>query len=739
MTRILSTLLFIALNCSLFSQTLNGIVVDNNNQPIREVFILNQNTDQHSHSNEQGKFILEQVSIGDSLQFFHISSRSQIIMVKDLRSTLQVVLNEKPINLSEVIISPEINALQLISDIDIRVNPVNSSQDVLRKVPGLFIGQHAGGGKAEQIFLRGFDIDHGTDIKVTVDGLPVNMVSHAHGQGYADLHFVIPETIDKIDFGKGPYYQGRGNFTTAGYVNFKTKQKLQNSSIKLEAGQFDTYRFLGMFDLLNNSKHTAYLATEYLSSDGPLESPQNFKRINLFGKYTGFVSNTDKISFTISHFNSDWDASGQIPQRAIDRDLISRFGAIDDTEGGITSRSNVLIKYDKLIDKKSTLKSSIYVSRYDFELYSNFTFFLEDSIFGDQIRQKETRNIYGVNSEYNRSFATETIQGNWQAGISLRNDQSNNNELSHTANRSTTLERIQFGDINETNIGAYLGSNIEVKKWTFNPAIRVDYFDFQYNDHLISSYNTQTETKAILSPKFNILYNPTKNLQLYIKTGKGFHSNDTRVVVAKNGKKSLPAAYGLDAGYIWKPTPKMVLNMAYWYLFLEQEFVYVGDAGIVEPSGKTKRQGIDLSYRYQPFPWLIWNIDANYTYARTIDEPNESAYIPLAPDFTFVSGLNLKFESGLYGGINVRHLANRPANEDNSIVAEGYTITDLNAGFKWKKMNIGIQIQNLFNAEWNETQFATESRLQNESESVEEIHFTPGTPFFVKVMLQYNF
>ena len=442
---------------------------------------------------------------------------------------------------------------------------------------------------------------------------------------------------------------------------------------------------------------------------------------------------------TISHFDSKWDASGQIPQRAVDSGLISRFGAIDDTEGGTTSRSNILVNYDKIINESSFLKNKVYLNHYDFELYSNFTFFLEDPINGDQIRQKESRMIYGLSSEYNTSFSKGNLTGNWQAGLSLRHDQSRDNELSRTANRRETLEQIQFGDIDETNIGAYIGSTIELNKWTFNPSIRVDYFDFQYNDKLQTSYNTQDDTEAIVSPKLNILYNPNNNLQLYLKTGRGFHSNDTRVVVAQEGRQILPAAYGFDLGYIWKPTPKMLLNIAYWYLFLEQEFVYVGDAGIVEPSGKTRRQGIDLSYRYQPFQWLYMNLDANYTHARATEEAEGEDYIPLAPDFTLMSGLNFSFESGLFGSVNVRHLADRPANEDDSIVAEGYTVTDLNVGYQWKKMSFGIQIQNLFDVEWNETQFATESRLQNEADPVEEIHFTPGTPFFIRGSIQYNF
>lgn len=732
-------LLFLLTNSFIFGQTITGEIVDEYKHPIQEANIHNKNTDYHTHSNELGEFTLENCSIGDTLQISYIGYESEIVVINNFSNSLHIILYEKVISLDEVVISPKIDALHIITDIDIQTNPVNSSQDIMRKVPGLFIGQHAGGGKAEQMFLRGFDIDHGTDINVSVDGLPVNMVSHAHGQGYADLHFVIPETVDKIDFGKGPYYEDKGNFNTAGYVDFSTKQKLENSSIKLEAGQFDSYRLLGMFNLLESNKHNAYIATEFLYTDGYFDSPQNFNRINLFGKYKGNITNNDKIGILASYFHSKWDASGQIPQRAVNSGAITRFGSMDDTEGGTTSRSNLLLSYDKFIDESSSIKSKVFLSQYNFELYSDFTFFLEDSINGDQIRQKENRMIYGLTSEYFKSFSIGNIKGTCQAGISIRNDQTKNTELSHTINRIETLETLKLGDINETNLGAYISANIDVNKWTFNPSVRLDYFDFQYNDKLSSHYKTEEQTKALISPKFNILFNPTHDFQLYLKTGKGFHANDTRVVVAVNGKKILPAAYGYDIGFIWKPTPKMLLNMAYWYLYLKQEFVYVGDAGIVEPSGKTRRQGVDLSFRYQPLQWLFWNLDANYTYARSIEHSKGEDYIPLAPDFTLVSGLNFLFKSGIYGSINVRYLANRPANEDNSIIAKGYSITDLNAGYKWRKMSFGVQIQNLFNTKWNETQFATESRLQNETESVEELHFTPGTPFFIKGIIQYNF
>ncbi len=739
----MKTIVFTIVSCffslTLIAQTIKGKVVNNQNQPLQEVNILNKKTDKHTHSDEFGNFMLENVSIGDTLYFSHIGFESRSYVVKSLTEELVIKLKLKSIALEEVVLAPRLDILNLITDIDIHTNPVNSSQDILNKVPGLFIGQHAGGGKAEQIFLRGFDIDHGTDINLSVDGLPVNMVSHAHGQGYSDLHFVIPETVDKIDFGKGSYYEDKGNFATAGYVQFQTKERLDKSSIKLEGGQFDTFRLLGMLNVLNEAKHNAYISTEYLATDGAFESPQNFSRINVFGKYTGYLNPKDKLGVTLSHFTSKWDASGQIPQRAVDSGLITRFGAIDDTEGGNTSRSNILINYDKMISDSETLKSFGYISKYDFELFSNFTFFLEDPVNGDQIKQEEDRTIFGVSSEYKKMFSGDKFNGHWNAGISLRNDRSFSNELSRTLNRRQTLQRIQFGDINETNLGGFISSTIEFGKWTFNPSVRLDYFNFQYNDAFQTQYETQKELKAIVSPKFNVIYDYSDNLQFYVKTGKGFHSNDTRVVVAEEGREILPATYGFDSGLVWKPTSKMFFNLAYWYLYVEQEFVYVGDAGIVEPSGETRRQGIDVSYRYQPLSWLYWSVDANYTHARSINDPDGQNFIPLAPDFTLVSGLNINFKDGFYGGINVRHIDDRPANEDNSIVSEGYTVADLNMGYRWKDVSFGVQVQNLFDVDWNETQFATESRLQNEVNPVEEIHFTPGTPFFLNASIQYNF
>jgi outer membrane receptor for Fe3+-dicitrate len=637
-------------------------------------------------------------------------------------------------------ISNSIKSFNQLATIDLKTNPVNSSQEILRKVPGLFIGQHAGGGKAEQLFLRGFDIDHGTDIAISVDGMPVNMVSHAHGQGYADLHFLIPETIKRLDFGKGPYYANKGNFNTAGYVDFQTKESIEQSSMGLEIGQFNSQRAIALIDLLKKKKDQhAYFAGEYIRSDGPFDSPQDFQRLNLMTKYTYNLANDDKFSFLASHFNSQWDASGQIPQRAVDSGLITRFGAIDDTEGGETSRTNIAFNYTKNLDDQSFIKNKLYYSQYNFELFSNFTFFLVDPINSDQIKQKENRHLFGGESVWHKNSFTGFGNIAYQVGLSFRQDYVNNLGLWRTINRTRISSTLAEGAVKESNIATFASAAINFDKFQINPGLRIDYFNFNYDNELSSANPEDSKKDAIISPKLNLIYNPNSQLQLFFKSGMGFHSNDSRVVIAQDARETLPAAYGADIGASWKPQAKLWLNMALWYLHLQQEFVYVGDEGIVEPSGKTRRLGIDLGVRWQLNPYLFFDTDFNYTLARAIEEPKDSDLIPLAPELTMTGGLNLQTPNGWSGGIHYRFIKDRPATEDNSIVAEGYFITDMNVEYSFGKISLGVSAENIFNTDWNEAQFATESRLKDELEPVEELHYTPGTPFNFRAKVVYRF
>ncbi len=740
-----NTLLLIVLVGFIFSakaQTIKGIVLSDN-QPLENAYVYNQNSKQHAHTNQLGQFVINETKVGDSLVIGLLGYQKQNILLTKglLNSSLIINLETKAFLLDELVLTEPVNVINSMVKIDLATSPINSSQEILRKVPGLIIGQHAGGGKAEQLFLRGFDVDHGTDVGLSVDGMPVNMVSHAHGQGYSDLHFLIPETINTISFGKGPYYANHGDFNTAGFVDFKTKDKLDDNLISFSAGQFNSLRTLGMFNLLDkNNSQNAYVAVEYIETDGPFKSPQNFDRLNLIGKYNAFINSNSKVALTLSHFNSQWDASGQIPQRLVDNGTLSNFGAVDDTEGGETSRTNFNIQHSTILDNDVEMQTNAFYSNYKFQLYSNFTFFLDDPINGDQIKQKEDRNIFGFNTQFKKNVDYNTFDISYTSGVGLRYDDVNDIELSHTLNRKTTLENIQLGDVNQRNLYGFFNAEIDLGKVKITPAVRLEYIKFQYQDQLSDTYSNLTQSEVAVLPKLSIQYNQNNNLQWFLKSGIGFHSNDSRVVLNQNIDNALPKAYGVDFGNIWKPSSKVVLNTALWYLFSEEEFVYVGDAGIIEPSGKSERYGLDVGIRYQLSDNVYFNTDATLTRARSLEETDGDDYIPLAPDFTLVGGVSFKDINNFSGGINYRYVDDRPANEDNSVQAEGYFVTDLNLNYafntQWK---LGVSIENIFDTDWKETQFLTESRLQNEAQAVEEIHFTPGTPFYFKTTLSYSF
>lgn len=698
-------------------------------------------------TNEQGKFSIHrnEEQHTDSISISAIGYERKMISYEAFMEFNKViVLTEQVIELNSVTIATNPGEqYQLISKLDIKMRDMTNSQEILRMVPGLFIGQHAGGGKAEQLFLRGFDIDHGTDINITVDGMPVNMVSHAHGPGYADLHFLIPELIENVSFKKGPYYAEKGNMATAGYVDFRTKSTLLSDMIKVETGQFNTYRTVGMMNLLSErmakKEQHAFIATEYMYTRGYFDHPQNFKRLNIFGKYRGKIGENNELNLSASAFSSKWKASGQIPERALQSGLIGYFGAIDPNEGGNTARTNINAQLQTNLGNASFIKNQVYYTHYDFRLYSNFTFFLNDDVDGDQVRQKEKRDLFGYNGSYTHTAYAGDKKLTTGIGIGFRFDKTTNSELSRTKNRDIVIQPVKLGDISEWNTGIWLNETIRWnERFSINAGIRWDRFDVGYKDKL-NNDKLMNASAGILSPKLNFYYQLNDKTKVYLSTGRGFHSNDTRVVVQTGGKEILPAAYGTDLGVIWKPVPQLLLQAAAWYLKLDQEFIYVGDEGIVEPGGRSRRLGADLSIRYQPVKWLFVDLDANYSNGRATQEMKGKDYLPLAPVFTSIGGLTYKNPIGLHASLRYRYMGDRPANEDNSTVAKGYFVTDAVVSYERKRFAIGISAQNLFDVRWKETQFDTESKLRNETTPVSEIHFTPGTPFFFKTQLSFFF
>ncbi|WP_167851937.1 TonB-dependent receptor [Hymenobacter elongatus] len=655
--------------------------------------------------------------------------------------TVTLRLSTVALSLREVTVSQPRDpnqSLATITQIDRVLRPLNSAQDLLPLVPGLFIAQHAGGGKAEQIFIRGFDVDHGTDFNVSVDGLPVNMVSHAHGQGYADFHFTIPETIEALKVYKGPYTARFGDFATAGSGEFITKTSLEQSQVKLEVGQFDTRRALVLLDVLPKDKHlftqnseSAYLATEYYFSNSYFDAKQHFKRFNGLGKYTGLLSERTSLTVLGSHFTSNWDASGQVPERAIREGTISRFGSIDPSEGGSTNRTNASAILTTTLSHDAVLRQQAYFVNYNFNLYSNFTFFLDKPEDGDEIRQNEQRNIYGYTGSYERDTPLGGRTLHSVLGVGTRLDDLDL-ALRNTVNREVR-DTIVSGHIYEQNFNAYLDETLPLTDHlTVNAALRVDYFRFNFREQRDPALSGKAG-KGRVSPKLNLYYDLTPNVQFFARSGFGFHSNDARAVVLDPRANVLPRAIGYEVGSTFKPVPSLVVNTALWALHLQDELVYVGDGGFTESSGRTRRYGVDLALRYQLTRTLFVDADLNYNHGRLVEAHPDSNRIPLAPTFTSIGGLTLKQPSGLSASLRYRRINDRPANEFNSVRARGYFLLDAVVSYTRSRFQVGASIENLLNVEWNQAQFDTQSRLPTEpAEGFSELHFTPGTPFFLK-------
>ena len=695
-----------------------------------------------------GSFEFKNLDAGEytiTVSMLGFTPKSEILNIaEDEAKVVLISMEESAINLSEINITPTKEAgLNSISSVDMKLRVHNTTQDLLRLVPGLFIAQHAGGGKAEQIFLRGFDVDHGTDIAISVDGIPVNMPSHAHGQGYADLHFVIPETVDNLTYSKGPYDAKSGNLNTAGAVRFQTKNRIDRNMVKVEAGRFGLFRTVGMINLINGEdtahmKHKAYIAGEGMGSRGYFDNPQEFTKLNFFGKYIGHITPNTDVVFTASTFTSKWNASGQIPDRAVDRGIIGYFGSIDPSEGGNTSRTNISLSLNNVFKNNGFLKNQIYYVNNQFNLFSNFTFFKDDSLRGDEINQYEKRNILGYNGSYSKNVEIGELETKTTVGWGFRGDAIWNIGLDHVTKR-VAFESVKKGSIDERNAFVYLDETFYITpKLTVNAGLRMDNFSFYYNDKLTSIPNP-TVYKTIVNPKLNVYYNITDKVQVYASTGTGFHSNDARVTVQQPPNTTLPRTISADLGTNLKIAQKLVVNSALWAMDLETEYVYSGDDGTISPSGKTRRYGMDLSARYQVYKNIFADADLNLATPRYLNLPDGKNFVPLAPTLTSVGGLSYLAGQGFSGSIRYRHLASRPAIEDNSIVATGYFIMDGVINYARGQFVTSLSAENILNTRWKEAQFATETKLQTESASVQEIHFTPGTPFFIKASISYYF
>nr|WP_276203651.1 TonB-dependent receptor [Hyalangium minutum] len=647
-----------------------------------------------------------------------------------------------------------------VRDRDFLLRPHPRPVDILQVVPGLYANQHAGGGKANQYFLRGFDADHGTDVALFVDGVPVNMVSHAHGQGYADLNWLIPELIERVEVAKGPYFARFGDFATAGAINLVTRRHFEKSQVTLSGGSFDTWR--GLFIAAPEVEGwDPIIAAQVYGTNGPFDSPEKLQRFSLFTQVTRDVSDRASLSLRLMSYGSGWNASGQVPLREVRAGRLSRFGTIDPTEGGNSQRHSLSATYSARTGEEGEVRVEAYLVQYRLNLFSNFTFFSRDPINGDMIEQHDARTMAGLQASYRFRHQWRGLSFETTFGTQLRTDSIENSLFNDRARER--LAPVVDASVREGSLGLYAQEDIILTPWLRTVlGVRGDLFGFDVDDKLEDLTTQDTKTSGVrqasrISPKASLVFGAIPETELYLNAGAGFHSNDARGVVRQPDPVTpLTQARGYELGARTRLFDVLDLAGSVFLLDLDSELVWVGDEGSTEARGPTRRRGLEAEARLRILPWLFADADLTVSRATFVGNAGNADAVALAPTLILAGGVSARHPSGAYGRIGAIHLGDRPATEDRFLTAEGFTRVDVTAGYRGSWFEVTLGLQNLLNTEWREAQFANVSRLPDETgpescpagtrpagedtfEGCEDLHFTPGAPFNAQATVSFFF
>ena len=629
----------------------------------------------------------------------------------------------------------------------IEARPMLRPGEVLEYIPGVIITQHSGDGKANQYFLRGFNLDHGTDFSTTVDHMPVNMPTHAHGQGYSDLNFLIPELVSRISYKKGPYFAEEGDFSSAGAVdiNYSTQLKQGIGAVGIGNGRYGRAMAANSFDA--GPGHLLY-GFELFHNDGPWDNPENYRKLNGVMRFS-LGTNDDGYTVSLMGYHGKWNATDQIPQRAVDQGLISRFGAIDPSDGGETSRYSLSLDRHKTLANGGVFHMDAYVIRYRLDLFSDFTYFLNDPVKGDQFEQLDSRTVFGLNPSW-------VYSGRWgerattnKFGADLRRDNIDV-ALNDTVQRQTA-KPVRSDYVQQTGLGFYYENAVQWSD-TFRSVagIRQDYYHASVDSDLDA--NSGTTTAHITSPKLSFIYGPFSKTEYFLNYGQGFHSNDARGTTTTIDPATLqtvekvPAlvkSKGEEIGVRTEAIPDLQSSLALWRLTLASELIFAGDAGTTEASRPSLRRGVEWSNRYIPRPWLIVDADLSVSRARfTGDDPTATGnYIPGAIDRVASLGVTVNDYGRWSGTLLMRYFGPRPLIEDNSVQSQSSLIWSLRTSYAVdRRTKINLDVLNLFDRQVNDIEYFYASRLQGEpAGGVNDIHFHPAEPRTLRVALVTRF
>ena len=633
---------------------------------------------------------------------------------------------------------------------EIELRPLNRTGDVLEFVPGMVATQHSGSGKANQYFLRGFNLDHGTDFATMVDGMPVNMRTHGHGQGYTDLNFIIPETIQSLRYQKGVYYAQVGDFSGAGSAQLQTMSKAPAPMAEVTLGEYNYRRAVSVVNFTDSVGHWL-VAGEQQFYDGPWSDiNEDIDKTNGLIKWSSELGEGN-FSVTFMSYDNSWNSADQIPSRAVSSGLIDKLGSIDDTVGGESSRYSLSADWSS-----DRWQVSAYAISYDLKLWSNFTYFLDNPEQGDQFEQVDERIIYGGQAAYTFSHSLFGTPSVTEFGVQARVDDIDEVGLYATRAR-TRLGTTRSDEVEQSSLSSYVQNEIQ---WTsaFRSVIgaRTDFFDFSVRDRaginrfgVDLSSNSGDASDDITSFKGSLIYTLSPEWEIYGSAGQGLHSNDARGTTiqvdpvsgdAVDQVNPLVRTTGFETGLRAFYDETLNASVSLWQLELDSELLFVGDAGNTEASRQSKRRGIELTAYYYFAP--EWSLDVEYAFTDAQFTENDAAgdEIPGAIEHVLQAGISADLDNGWFGSLRMRYFGSRPLTEDGSVSSPSSMLFNAQGGKTWRNWQFTVSVLNLTDSDDHDIDYYYASRLQGEpSEGVEDIHYHIFEPRTVRIAARYRF
>src|SRR5882672_9112732 len=621
----------------------------------------------------------------------------------------------------------------------IEARPMQRPGEVLEYVPGVVITQHSGDGKANQYFLRGFNLDHGTDFLTTIDHMPVNMPTHAHGQGYSDLNFLIPELVSRVAYKKGPYFAEEGDFSSAGAADIDYYTKMPEGIASLGFGSNGYRRAMAANSFDAGPGHLLY-GFELFHNDGPWINPEDYRKLNGVLRFSE-GTNADGYTLSLMGYTGKWNATDQIPQRAVDDGTISRFGAIDPTDGGRTSRYSLSLDRHKTLENGAVFHMDVYAIKYRLNLFSNFTYFLDHPFpVGDQFEQADNRTIVGVTPSWVFTGKWDERQMTNKFGLDARRD--NIDVALYDTTARDRFNTVRSDKVVQTGLGLYYENTLQ---WTDTfrsiAGVREDFYGARVDSD--NPENSGTTSAHIASPKLNFIFGPFDRTEYFLNYGQGFHSNDARgTTVSADPAPALVKTRGEEIGVRTEMVPQLQSSLSLWRLTLDSELVFAGDAGTTEASRSSLRRGIEWSNRYIPHNWLLVDFDVSVSRAQFTgsDPAVAGTYIPGAIDRVASLGVTVKDLGPWTGTVHARYFGPRPLIADNSQRSQSSVIFSARASYKVDaKTSVNFDVFNLFNRNSNDIEYYYPSQRCPTCAPEKDIHFHPAEPRTARLALLMHY